>query len=91
MTGNELLDNIQKWLSPPDPWKNFNIACESRHNQTGMWFVKGDTLSEWKDSGPSSLLWINGKRQLSASAHIFADTNALPIHSGRWEERPVVH
>jgi hypothetical protein len=72
------LDNIQKWLSPPDPWKNFNIARESRHSETGAWFLEGNTLSEWKDSGPSSLLWINGKRQLSPSAYIFVETDTLP-------------
>jgi hypothetical protein len=64
------------WLSPPDPWKNFNIARKSRHSETGAWFVKGNILSEWKGSGPSSLLWINGKRQLSLSAYIFAETDA---------------
>ena len=84
------MDNIQKWLSPPDPWKNFNIARESRHKETGAWFIKGNIISEWKDSGPSSLLWINGKRQLSPSAYIFAETDALPVRSGRWEERPLV-
>ena len=77
MAGDGLLDNIQKWLSPPDPWKNFNIARESRHSETGAWFIKGNTLSEWKDSGPSSLLWINGKRQLSHIAYISGETDAL--------------
>jgi len=84
------LGNIRQWLSPPDPWKNFNIARESRHSETGVWFIKGNTHSEWKDSGPSSLLWINGKRQLSASAYIFAETDALSRYSGRWKERPLV-
>jgi len=78
MAGDKLLSDVQKWLSPPDPSKNFNTARESRHSETGAWFVKGDTLSEWKDSGPSSLLWISGKRQLSPSAYIFPETDALP-------------
>jgi len=82
------VDNIRKLLSPPDPWKNFNIARESRHKETGAWFVKGNTISEWK--GPSSLLWINGKRRLSPSAYIFAETDALPVCSGLWEERHLV-
>src|SRR5260221_8725796 len=30
---------------------------------TATWFVQGDTFSEWKSSGPSSLLWIHGKSQ----------------------------
>ena len=66
------------WLSPPDIWKNFNIAHDARHKTTGAWFIKGDTLSEWEHSGPSSLLWINGKRQLLPSAYIFPGTDALP-------------
>ena len=41
-----------------------NAARELRYTDTGAWFVNGPTLSEWKDSGPSSLLWIHGKRQL---------------------------
>ena len=72
LTGDELLSKIQHWLSPPDPWKNYNIARKSRHGDTGGWFVKSDTLSKWKDSGLSSLLWINGKRQLLPSIYIFA-------------------
>jgi ankyrin repeat domain-containing protein 50 len=61
--GDKLRDDIQIWLSPPDPWKNYNVARESRYKDTGAWFVNGTTLSEWKESGPSSLLWIHGKRQ----------------------------
>jgi len=34
--------------SPPDPWKNHNIALSSRLNGTAAWFIQGDTFSEWK-------------------------------------------
>jgi hypothetical protein len=86
-----LLSKIQNWLSPPDPWKNFNIARKSRHGDTGAWFVKGTTLTEWKASGPSSLLWINGKRQLLPSVDIFPPRlTAFTFRSGRWQERPLV-
>jgi hypothetical protein len=64
VAGDKLQQDIRNWLSPPDPWKNHNSARESRHEGTGMWFVRGSALSEWKASGPSSLLWIHGKRQL---------------------------
>ena len=47
-------------------------------------------FSEWKAPGLSSLLWINGKRQLPPGAYIFADTDSLPLHSGRWEKCPLV-
>ncbi|KAH9983483.1 hypothetical protein BJV74DRAFT_618971 [Russula compacta] len=56
--------DLQSWLSPPDPWKNHNIARETSHSGTADWFVHGDTFSEWKRSGPGSLLWIHGKRML---------------------------
>ncbi len=54
--------DVRKWLSPPDPWKNHNLARESRHGGTGTWWVEGDTHAEWKSSGASSLLWLHGKR-----------------------------
>ena len=63
MAGEKLQRDIQSWLSPPDPWKNHNIAHELRHDVTGAWFVRGDTLSEWRAFGPSSLLWVHGKRR----------------------------
>ena len=63
LAGDKLLHDIRNWLSPPDPWKNHNIARDSRHEGTATWFVQGDIFSEWKSSGPSSLLWIHGKRQ----------------------------
>jgi len=62
-----LQSDIRSWLSPPDPWKNYNIARELRHSKTGEWFINGSALSEWKASGASSLLWISGKRQLPPS------------------------
>jgi hypothetical protein len=64
LAGDKLRSDIRTWLSPPDPWKNYNIARKSRHEQTGTWFINGSTLSEWKESGRNSLLWIHGKRQL---------------------------
>jgi len=36
--------------------------------RTWWWFLKGDTLSKWKESGPSSLLWVHGKCQSLCSA-----------------------
>ena len=81
---------MRSWLSPPDPWKDYNIARGSRHKETGLWFVNSETFSEWKSSGPSSLLWINGKRQLPPGAYIFAVTDSLSFRSGRWEKRPLV-
>ena len=63
LAGEKVHQDIRSWLSPLDPWKNYNIARRSRHSGTGEWLVKGGMFSEWKGSGPSSLLWIHGKRQ----------------------------
>ena len=57
--------DVRNWLSPPDPWKNHNLALKSRHSGSGTWWIKSDAYAEWKYSGPSSLLWINGKRRYS--------------------------
>lgn len=58
---DQLQQDVRSWLSPPDPWKNHNIACGSRHSGTAAWFIGGSTFSEWTSSGPNSLLWIHGK------------------------------
>jgi hypothetical protein len=71
LAGDSLQQDIFKWLSPPDPWKNHYNACNSRHRDSGAWFING-TFSEWKASEPS-LLWVNGKRPLTPSSYPFAD------------------
>src|SRR6266852_3678450 len=65
LAGDKLEQDIRRWLSPPDPWKNHNIACKSRHRGSTTWFLDGNTYSEWKTSEvPGSLLWVHGKRPL---------------------------
>ena len=61
--GDKLEQDVRHWLLPPDPWKNHDLACESRHSGTGTWWIQGDTYAELKTSGPSSLLWVHGKRR----------------------------
>jgi hypothetical protein len=60
LSGNQLRDNIYRWLSPPDPSTNHNIACGTYHKKTASWFFEGTIFREWKSTG--SLLWIHGKR-----------------------------
>jgi len=55
-----LQDKIRSWLSPPDPWSNYNTARKAHHPGTAMWFTQGDTFGKWKSTG--SLLWVNGLR-----------------------------
>jgi len=61
-----LQQDVRNWLSPPDPWKNHNLARESRQSGTGTWWLEGETYAEWKSFGANSLLWINGKRKYFA-------------------------
>ena len=60
LTGNQLRQDLRRWLSPPDPSTNHNIARNAHHEGTATWFFQGNIFEEWKSSG--SLLWIHGKR-----------------------------
>jgi hypothetical protein len=60
LTGNQIRQDLRNWLSPPDPSINFNTASDSRHEGTALWFLHGNTFTDWKLSG--SLLWLYGKR-----------------------------
>jgi len=60
LSGKQIRDSIHKWLSPPDPSKNHNIACSTHHKKTANWFFQGRIYQEWKSTG--SLLWVHGKR-----------------------------
>jgi hypothetical protein len=61
LSGNQLRESIHKWLSPPDPSTNHNIACDTHHKKTASWFFQGSIFQEWK-STVAGLLWIHGKR-----------------------------
>ena len=60
LVGNQLWESLHKWLSPPDPSTNHNIACRTHHKRLATWFFQGTIFEEWKTTG--SLLWIHGKR-----------------------------
>ncbi|KAH8989880.1 hypothetical protein EDB86DRAFT_1841816 [Lactarius hatsudake] len=66
LVSNEIKKNLdrsrkksRKWLSPPDPSQNQNVACEVCYDGTATWFIQGTTFLEWRTRG--SLLWIHGK------------------------------
>jgi hypothetical protein len=61
-TGNQLKDNLLRWLSPPDPSTNHHIACKAHHNGTTKWFFQGSVFNQWKSTG--FFLWVHGKRAL---------------------------
>ena len=60
LTGNQLRQDLRRWLSPPDPSTNHNIACSAHYEGTAAWFFQGSIFKEWKTT--DSLLWIYGKR-----------------------------
>jgi hypothetical protein len=62
LIGNQLRQDLCRWLSPRDPSTNHNIACNAHHKGTATWFFEGRTYKEWKSTGSESLLWIHGKR-----------------------------
>ena len=64
----QLRKDIHKWLSPPDPSTNHNIACDTHHKKTATWFFQGSIFREWKSTG--SLLWIHGKRAPSPTSQV---------------------
>jgi hypothetical protein len=77
--GEKLQQDIHRWLSPPDPWKNHNIARELHHAGSAAWFIQGNTFSEWISSQSSYVLWIHGKRELLPGSFAFAEFDTLPL------------
>ncbi|KAI9442912.1 ankyrin repeat-containing domain protein [Lactarius indigo] len=59
LIGNQLRDSLRRWVTPPDPSTNHNIACDIHYGGTAAWFFHGGIFAEWKSTG--SLLWIYGK------------------------------
>ena len=62
LIGDQLQQNLRRWLSPQDPSTNHNIACNAHHKGTANWFFEGRTYKEWKSTSSESLLWVHGKR-----------------------------
>jgi hypothetical protein len=73
LSGKQLRESIHKWLSPPDPSTNHNIACGTHHKTTATWFFEGSIFQEWKLTG--SLLWIHGKRLSHPLSNFSASDN----------------
>jgi hypothetical protein len=94
MTANErsantdLREKLQKWLSPPDPSINHNVARKAHHKGTASWFFQGSIFKQWKSS---PLLWVHGKRMflsLSITPNLLSPDSH--ICSGLGQKRPMV-
>ena len=68
LIGDQLRDEIHKWLSPPDPSTNHTIACDTHHKKTADWFFQGRIYQEWKSK--PSLLWVHGKRSSCSTSNL---------------------
>ena len=60
LTGSVSRVKLRKWLAPPNPSINHNIACDIQHDGSATWLIQGTRFEEWKMNG--SLLWIRGNR-----------------------------
>ena len=54
--------DLRRWLSPPDPSTNHNIASNAHHEGTATWFFRGSIYQGWKSTTSEPLLWVYGKR-----------------------------
>ena len=66
--GEEVLQELKRWLSPPDPSTNYNIGLRDLHRDTTTWFLESPIFREWHATG--SLLWIHGKRTFMESSRL---------------------
>ena len=88
ITGNQLRDNLLRWLSPPDPSTNHNITCKAHHNGTSVWFFRGSIFYRWKSTG--SFLWVHGKRTLPLTLTKHQHLTSSCFYSGIREKRSLV-
>jgi hypothetical protein len=86
-SGNQLRDNVHKWLSPPDTSTNHNIACGIRHKKMASWFFEGSIFQDWKSTG--SLLWVHGKRLPHPLSNLTSADSVLYC-SWFWQKRTLV-
>ncbi|KAI9436574.1 hypothetical protein H4582DRAFT_1854102, partial [Lactarius indigo] len=56
---NQVRESLRRWVTPPDPSTNHNIACGIQHGGTAQWFFCGRIFEKWRSA--ASLLWIYGK------------------------------
>ena len=76
LLGDQLRDELHKWLSPPDPSTNHNsIIRYTHHKKTAAWFFQGRMYQEWKSKG--SLLWVHGKRSSCSTSHLIPSDGAF--------------
>ena len=84
--GERILQDLQRWLTPPDPSTNHDIAYSSQHERTAVWVFNENIYQEWESSG--ALLWLHGKGlSLCSRVDISRDDSS---RSGLGKEHPLV-
>ena len=51
--------NVRTWLNAPNTFGQHYEACEKRHKDTGLWFVRSQRFQTWLQT-KQSFLWLNG-------------------------------
>ncbi|KAH8123752.1 hypothetical protein LI328DRAFT_168337 [Trichoderma asperelloides] len=59
MKANHQVSNIERWLSPANPFTNIINAKKKRYSGTGTWFIESDEFSQWK-LGLRQHMWLYG-------------------------------
>ena len=88
LLGEWVLQDLQRWMAPPDPSTNHNIACNSQHERTAVWVFSENIYQEWESSG--TLLWVHGK---GSSVRLCSQVNISPddsLRSGLGKEHYLV-
>ncbi|VUC23003.1 unnamed protein product [Clonostachys rosea] len=57
--GDTHLNEVRKWLAPPDPSTNLNQARNLYHQGTGQWFLETVAYLRWIKT-KNSFLWLYG-------------------------------
>ena len=65
--------DMDQWLSAPDPSNTHNRLQEEHHEGTGNWFFGTEDFKIWRDT-PGSMLWIKGIREFT---HFVVSYSAL--------------
>ena len=86
IVGERIIQDLQRWFTPPDPSTNHNIACGSQHERTAVWVFSENVYQEWEATG--ALLWLHGKGLcLQSQIDVSSDGSS---RSGLGKEHPLV-
>jgi hypothetical protein len=74
--GEEVLQKLKPWLSPPDPLINYTTGLRNQCEETANWFFRRHIFQEWHSTG--SLLWIHGKRAFLETSAVICLSLTIP-------------